>query len=46
MESYAGCIELAIELLKDRGGSSRQAIKKFVSSRKDDAFEPISFNKV
>ena len=43
--SYADLIATAIAALKERGGSSRQAINKFVSAKKGSGFKSGVFNR-
>ena len=43
--SYADLIKSAIVALKERGGSSRQAINKFVSAKKGSNFKSGVFNR-
>ena len=43
--SYADLIKSAIVALKERGGSSRQAINKFVSAKKGSGFKSGVFNR-
>ena len=43
--SYFDLIKSAIVALKERGGSSRQAINKFVSAKKGAGFKSGVFNK-
>ena len=43
--SYFDLIKAAILALKERGGSSRQAINKFVSAKKGAGFKSAVFNK-